>query len=530
MGAVLLIIDEEGTEKMKANEAGTGLVVSDGQYNESVANQILIAIIPLSDIDDSCKMKECPCCEYVPDEYCDEYNEIDFSTDDEGYPTGSTYVFTSSYTAYGMSLTAQRDGDESPIVAYYFESGNDEAGKVVIVPSDPTNPGASPPGGGMNPMGGDILINLDQTQGEGMKIDLFNIEIGATITAKDADSNVVGEPIVVPAKDGLQSVRIGIEGVAQIVVSLQGLGAVSMLHVCHDPHKTPAPFGVGYSPPTPSESPPNTEEELVFVTTNDNGGGGYGDPHLKTWRGRVYDFHGECDLLLTKSRSFGKGLGFEAQIRTTIRDDWSFISSIAVKIGQDVFEVQSGGVHLLNGVEDANLKASTLGGYEVKKHGGKKDNGTVKARYLINMREQGVLEVKVYNEFVSVLIRQVLAEDFQDSVGLMGTFEQGELVGRDLSTVFEDVNEFGFEWQVRDTDSMLFQESRFPQFPAKCTMPAIPSSDHRRLSEVAGGAGMIPQAEAEKACAHLPVEDRDACVYDVLTTGDLEMAELDGFE
>merc|ERR1712159_360039 len=122
----------------------------------------------------------------------------------------------------------------------------------------------------------------------------------------------------------------------------------------------------------------------------------------------------------------------------------------------------------------------TLGGYEVKKHGGKKDNGTVKARYLINMKEQGVLEVKVYNEFVSVLIRQVLAEDFQDSVGLMGTFEQGELVGRDLSTVFEDVNEFGFEWQVRDTDSMLFQESRFPRlrrrrlahtYPWKTAMP-----------------------------------------------------------
>jgi len=471
--------------------------------------------------------KECPCCEYVPDEYCDEYNEIDFSTDDEGYPTGSTYVFTSSYTAYGMSLTAQRDGDESPIVAYYFESGNDEAGKVVIVPSDPTNPGASPPGGGMNPMGGDILINLDQTQGEGMKIDLFNIEIGATITAKDADSNVVGEPIVVPANEGVQSVRIEIEGAAQVVVSLEGIGGISMLHVCHDPNKTPAPFTDWGNPPTPSDTELPTSAPTKAPT---NGGGGYGDPHLKTWRGRVYDFHGECDLLLTKSRSFGKGLGFEAQIRTTIRDDWSFISSIAVKIGQDVFEVQSGGVHLLNGVEDANLKASTLGGYEVKKHGGKKDNGTVKARYLINMREQGVLEVKVYNEFVSVLIRQVLAEDFQDSVGLMGTFEQGELVGRDLSTVFEDVNEFGFEWQVRDTDSMLFQESRFPQFPAKCTMPAIPSSDHRRLSEVAGGAGMIPQAEAEKACAHLPVEDRDACVYDVLTTGDLEMAELDGFE
>ena len=41
---------------------------------------------------------------------------------------------------------------------------------------------------------------------------------------------------------------------------------------------------------------------------------------------------------------------------------------------------------------------------------------------------------------------------------------------------------------------------------------------------------MIPQAIAEQACAHLPIEDRDACVYDVLTTGDLDMADLDAFD
>jgi len=462
---------------------------------------------------------------FPPEEYCDDYNEIDFSTDDEGYPTGSTYVFPSSYSAYGLQVTAHRDDDDKPVLACYSESGIENVGKTVIVPFDPTEPRADPPCGGMNPMGGDILINIDQTQGEGMKIDLFDIEMGATITTVDSESNEVGGPIQVAAKDGLQTVRVGIRGVAQIVVSLQGHGSVSKLHVCHDPYETPAPFGVGYAPPTPSESP----HELVILPP-ENGGGGYGDPHLKTWRGHVYDFHGECDLVLAKSLAFRKGLGFEAQIRTSIRDDWSFISSVAVKIGEDVFEVQSGGIHLLNGVEDVDLKTTTLAGYQVKKHGGKKDNGTIKARYHINMKEEGVLEVKVYNEFVSVLIRQVRAEDFNDSVGLMGTFEQGELIGRDTSTVFEDPNEFGLEWQVRDTDTMLFQEARFPQFPAKCTMPEVPSSVHRRLNEVAGGAGMIPKSEAEKACEHLPVEDRDACVYDVITTGDIEMARLDAFD
>jgi len=301
---------------------------------------------------------------------------------------------------------------------------------------------------------------------------------------------------------------------------------------------TPAPTGTPTSrltrgpTPAPVAPAPVTPAPVPSVSADERAGGSYGDPHLKTWTGRVYDFHGECDLLLAKSVVFGKGLGFEAQIRTDIRDDWSFISRVAVKIGEDVFEVQSGGLYLINGVESADLKTTTLAGFQVRKHGGKKDNGTVRARFHVNMKRQGVLEIKVYNEFVSVLIREAQSDDFHDSVGLMGSFEDGILVGRDRATVFQDANDFGFEWQVRDIDSVLFQEARFPQFPTKCTMPAIPSSNHRRLSEVlvAGGGGMISPAEAENACEHLPVEDRDACVYDVLTTGDLALAELDGFD
>ena len=116
----------------------------------------------------------------------------------------------------------------------------------------------------------------------------------------------------------------------------------------------------------------------------------------------------------------------------------------------------------------------------------------------------------------------------------MGSFEDGSLLGRDRMTIFDNADEFGLEWQVRDTDSVLFQEARFPQFPQKCTMPGdLPIKDHRRRlgQEVTGGAGagMIPESVAKKACEHLPVEDRDACVYDILTTGDVNMADLDAF-
>ena len=57
------------------------------------------------------------------------------------------------------------------------------------------------------------------------------------------------------------------------------------------------------------------------------------------------------------------------------------------------------------------------------------------------MKAQGKLEIKVYNDFVSVLIGKARFKDFNDSVGLMGSFEEGELMGRDGSTVFRDENE-----------------------------------------------------------------------------------------
>ena len=49
------------------------------------------------------------------------------------------------------------------------------------------------------------------------------------------------------------------------------------------------------------------------------------------------------------------------------------------------------------------------------------------------------------------------AEDFRDSVGLMGTFGSGTLLGRDGTTLFHDTNLFGLEWQVRD-EPVLFRE------------------------------------------------------------------------
>jgi hypothetical protein len=65
-----------------------------------------------------------------------------------------------------------------------------------------------------------------------------------------------------------------------------------------------------------------------------------------TWCGQLFDYHGECDLILLQSSTFKSGLGLDVQIRTKIRRGMSFISRVALRIGTDVLKVsRSQGVY-----------------------------------------------------------------------------------------------------------------------------------------------------------------------------------------
>jgi hypothetical protein len=257
------------------------------------------------------------------------------------------------------------------------------------------------------------------------------------------------------------------------------------------------------------------EVENKVCPSTGGGGGANGDPHFKTWQGQHFDYHGECDLVLLHSSEFGSGLGLDVHIRTKLRRDMSYISAATVRIGKDILEVDSQGVYYLNGKVDAALPDEFSGFafshtqptnmqhvFEVDLGGGEKIN------------------VKTYKDFVSVLIEEGQHKNFGDSVGLMGDYGQGRMIARDGTTVLDDHNAFGQEWQVRDTEPTLFQTDRLPQYPLECTMPAPVKASQlrRRLLE-----SSVDEAAAEKACAHWG-EGKDDCVFDVLTTSDLEMA------
>jgi len=65
-----------------------------------------------------------------------------------------------------------------------------------------------------------------------------------------------------------------------------------------------------------------------------------GDPHFKTWKQEHFEFHGQCDMILAKDSDFANGIGLDVQIRTKIVRFWSYIHTAAIRIGNDILEIQ----------------------------------------------------------------------------------------------------------------------------------------------------------------------------------------------
>merc|ERR1712176_1258811 len=113
----------------------------------------------------------------------------------------------------------------------------------------------------------------------------------------------------------------------------------------------------------------------------------------------------------------------------------------------------------------------------------------------LNDNNNEVISIKTFGKMVRVDIKNGSKDNFGQSLGLMGTFEDGEKMGRDGMTVFKDNNEFGQEWQILPKEDMLFYNVEGPQAPAKCEIPSV-MSVRRRLSE-----SSISMEDAELACA-----------------------------
>ncbi|CAB9509567.1 expressed unknown protein [Seminavis robusta] len=256
-----------------------------------------------------------------------------------------------------------------------------------------------------------------------------------------------------------------------------------------------------------------------------------GDPHIKKWNGDQYDFHGGCDLVMVSNPDFNNGQGLSVHIRTKIEHWWSYIESAVIKIGDDTLEIKAGvddRQFWVNGKQGHRFRASrnlpfTIGGF----HGRFRAINRILTQFKLYLPNDQNIVIKSTKNILRVDMENCNEEDFGTSLGLMGTFGEGLMLGRDGRTVFEDPNEFGMEWQVHSSEPQLFHEAEGPQYPQKCQMPTSKTflrhqeqdREARRLL-VEG----ISREDAESACAIANKDEFNDCVFDVMATNDIDIA------
>lgn len=279
----------------------------------------------------------------------------------------------------------------------------------------------------------------------------------------------------------------------------------------------------------------NIEKECVWslivpdATECPSCGGGGGDPHIKRWNRKPFEFHGECDMVLVHSDHVNGDKTLDIHIRTAIDKFWSQIVSAAMRVGESTLQMDTDRF-FIDGTEmtDAALPLQTPE-FNMKMVNGhhaitqslraSEQKGTLKT-YIVTFNDRSIITFKILNGFLNVAVTGS-PHDFKESVGLMGTYDLGKPIDRNGERMY-DLEMFAFEWQVDPSkDPILFNEAKGPQLPHEtCRMPSPEAVARRR--HLRDNSELVEKAMF--ACAG-KVDD-EACQADVINTGDASMALL----
>jgi hypothetical protein len=243
----------------------------------------------------------------------------------------------------------------------------------------------------------------------------------------------------------------------------------------------------------------------------------------------MFQFHGECDLVLVHSDHVNGDKKLDVHVRTVIHEWWSQIESAALRIGDVTLQMDVDKL-FVNGQEfsDKDLPMKTAefvisepfegAHFTEAVHGS--ENHVLKT-YAVTFNDKSVVTFKVLDGFMNVVISGH-KHDFEHSVGLMGDYFHGKPYTRAGERMY-DLHEFSLEWQVDPRiDPVLFVESKGPQLPAEqCRMPGVAKIERRRLR---GQENAKLFGQARNACAGK--DEFDACMNDIMATNNLNMALL----
>ena len=221
------------------------------------------------------------------------------------------------------------------------------------------------------------------------------------------------------------------------------------------------------------------------------------------------------------SDRYGHHAGLDLHIRTKIYEFYSYIESAALRMGHYLLHVEQDGLTLDSKAYSYDDLPLTFGHgdlhyqIELLVH----DEEQTKIRVLLH--DSSEIFFTFYKHFLHILVSGN-SKDFGDSVGLLGKFGSGDMIARG-GALMENMEDFAHSWQVHpDTDGQLFKEVRTPQFPEEtCRMPTVEAPSRRRLRADSALYNQAKEACAQKAGAHI-----QACIEDVLATGDIGLANI----
>jgi len=219
---------------------------------------------------------------------------------------------------------------------------------------------------------------------------------------------------------------------------------------------------------------------------------------------------------------------------------YSYISSAALQIGRTVLEVSSDdGRVLVDGSpyqqmssnvgdnEDDYASIIPFAGYTLKRS----TKGTQGRITVFDLNLDNGKMITIRHNSKSKMLFVDVKGYFEDSEGLLGApAGKGKgLLSRDKKRdMTGSWNSFGEEWQVLDTEPVLFQEKRTPQYPQGCVYEASTFKKNkqlrRRLLVNSSSDAVTFESDARKACAKSVGYMMQFCVDDVMATGDLELA------
>jgi len=230
--------------------------------------------------------------------------------------------------------------------------------------------------------------------------------------------------------------------------------------------------------------------------------------------------------VLLKNDHFSDGLGILIHVRTKIEKTWSYVKNVAVKIGNDILEIEGQGqvwdtsanaVYSINGNVNAELPFLFAAKFPVKRLKERQcdTNGATCIEAIVYNIDLGHGDNILITQKRGVIKVGVTANDknkFHNTVGIIGHFNQPGFLARDGIHKMTDFNQFGQEWQVLQSEPMIFNERRAPQHPEPRTLPTV-TSTKRRLGDSA------LHQKAEEACAGVDEASRMLCIFDVTATG-----------